>query len=115
MRTSGRRFFSPPCEGGVRGGGPDRTSASSVYSPFVRNDVGKRLAIKTGEAAHVLSTSSIDLAKHASLLHRTLTGPPPLAPPSQGGEKSQHLVMSRGIRPTAPGPPFTRGGKSRTW
>ena len=69
-----------------------RTSASSVCSPFARNDVRKRHALQAGEAAHAPSTSSIDRAKHASLVHSTLTGPPPLAPPSQGGEREGGLA-----------------------
>ena len=96
-------FFSPPCEGGVGGVGQTasaspgvgrRTSASSVYSPFARNDVRKRHALKAGEAAHAPSTSSIDRAQHGSLVHSKLTGPPPLTPPSQGGERRRH---ARGI------------------
>ena len=70
-----------------------RTSASSVCSPFARNDVRKRHALKTGEAVHAPSTSSIGRAQHGSLVHSKLTGPPPLAPPSQGGEKK----AARGI------------------
>ena len=88
---AGGAFLSPPCEGGVGGVGQTgvgrRTSASSVYSPFARKDVRKRHAIQAGEAAHAPSTSSIDRAKHASLVHSTLTRPPPLTPPSQGGER----------------------------
>jgi len=62
-----------------------RTSASSVCSPFARKDVRKRLDIQAGEAAHTPSTSSIDRAKHASLVHSTLTGLPPLTPLHKGG------------------------------
>ena len=66
-----------------------RTFASSVYSPFARNDVRKRHAIQGGEAAHSPSTSSIDRAKHASLVHSTLTGPPPLPPFTRGKEEGR--------------------------
>ena len=94
-------FFSPPCEGGAGGVGQTasaspgvgrRTSASSVCSPFARNDVRKRHALKAGEAAHAPSTSSIGRAQHGSFVHSKLTGPPPLAPPSQGGEKEGGLA-----------------------
>src|ERR1700677_4980065 len=65
-------FFSPPCEGGVGGVGQTasaspgvggRPSASSVCSPFARNDVRKRHALKADEAAHAPSTLSIGRAQ----------------------------------------------------
>jgi hypothetical protein len=81
--------YLPPLVKGGSGGVGRRTSASSVYSPFARNDVRKRHAIYGGEAAHAPSTSSFDRAKHASLVHSMLSGPPPLTPPSQGGGKKK--------------------------
>ena len=125
-------FFSPPCEGGVGGVGQTasaspgvgrRTSASSVCSPFARNDVRKRHALQAGEAAHAPSTSSIGRAQHGSFVHSKLTGPPPLAPPSQGGEKEGALAevaqrirkeCTSGATPTlhhAVRAPFARGGE----
>ena len=91
--AGGGAYLSPLVKGGLGGVGR-RTSASSVCSPFARNDVRKRHALQAGEAAHTPSTSSIDRAKHASLVHSTLTGPPPLTPPSQGGERRR---CARGI------------------
>ena len=51
-----------------------------------------------GEVAHTPWTSSIDRAKHTSLVPSTLIGPPPLAPPSQGGGKKKGAL--RGISAT---------------
>ena len=65
-----------------------------MYSPFARNDVRKRHALQAGEAAHAPSSSSIDCAKAVSLVDSTLTGPPPLTPPSQGGEKKTRFRPS---------------------
>ena len=68
-----------------------KTSALSVYSRFARKDVSKPHPMQAGEAAHPISTSSIDRAAHltrASAAH----WPTPAAPPSQGGER-------RGLRP----------------
>jgi hypothetical protein len=71
----------------------NRPSALSVCSPFARKGVCKRHALR-GEAAHMPSTSSIDRAKHASLVHSTLTRP---TPPPQGGEIKG---LAPGIWPT---------------
>jgi hypothetical protein len=53
-----------------------KTSASSVYSPFSGEDARKRHTTLAGEPAHRPSTSSIDRANHASLVHSMLTGQP---------------------------------------
>jgi hypothetical protein len=67
-------------KGGVGGVG-QKTSESSVYLPFARNNGRKRHALRASKAPRAPSTSSIDrAAKHTSLAHSTLTGPPPLAP-----------------------------------
>ena len=87
--TCGGAITFPPLVKGGPGGVGRRTSASSVYSPFARNDVRKRHAIKGGEAAHAPSTSSFDRAEHASLVHSTLTGPPPRPPLHKGGKEDE--------------------------
>ena len=60
----GAAFFSPPCEGGVRGGGPGGMLA--WYAVAGRPDPGE-----TPPRPKVL----------------VMPCPPPLTPPSQGGEK----------------------------
>ena len=86
LRVHREASFSPPCEGGARGVGR-KTSALSVDSPFARNDVRKRHAIQSDEAAHAQSTSSVDAPSYALLCTQRSPGPPPLTPPSQGGKE----------------------------
>src|ERR1700679_886144 len=93
-----RPSFPPLVKGGVgktasaSPGVGRSTCASSVCSPFARNEVRKRRALQACEGAHTPSTLSFDRAKHASFVQSKLTGPPPLAPPSQGGEKEGGLA-----------------------
>jgi hypothetical protein len=92
-------------------------SASPEYLPFANNDVEKRHALEGGDAVHTPSTSSIDRAKHFSLVHSMLTGPPPLTPPSQGGERRGRArgicaTNSERLFATLTGPPpLHKGGK----
>ena len=109
LRTCGRRRLPfPPCEGGVG----RRTSASSVYPPFARKYVRKRHALQAGEAAHALSNSSINRAKHTSVVLSRLTGPPPPGPPlHKGGKEAGTLAefaYEFGAGPLGAGPEKTR-------
>jgi hypothetical protein len=79
--------FPPLVKGGPGGGGPQNLRIVIVFAVRGGNDVLKRHAMQAGEAANTPSTSSIDRAKHTSIVHSTLIGPPPLAPPSQEGKR----------------------------
>ena len=86
-------YLPPPCEGGARGGGGGAQSLG-IVSVFARSPV-----MTIGN-------------EHAAFVRPTLTGPPPLAPPSQGGEKrarSRTLLAFVGWAP----PTVTGRGGSR--
>ncbi len=70
--------LSPPCEGGVRGGGQGITSHFD-RSRGPRSSAGGRLA----------ETSRPATAYQAMVP----PGPPPLTPPSQGGEKDRSIAQ----------------------
>src|SRR5271157_6186262 len=69
--------FSPPCEGGVRGGWSrhDQSQGLPMLSPFQ----SFRIPLARREESFLISKAP---------------APPPLAPPSQGGEKDRSLPSS---------------------
>jgi hypothetical protein len=94
-------------KGGLGGGAGDLS-----YPRVACNAVRKRRAKQGGEAARVPSTSSIDRAKHASLVHSTPTVPPPCPPPHKGG-KVKHNRATVDDDEVAISPP-SQGGESQT-
>ena len=93
-----------------------KTSASAACWTFARNDVRIRHVKQAGEAAHAPSTSSFDRAKHASLVHSTLTpwpppsqwverkrssGPVPATKPAPARRSQSHVFTTSGLPPAA--------------
>jgi len=100
-----RRFFPPPCEGGVRGGGPGKTVA-------LIEGRESSIDVVRGPPLHQILIIDMGLADcHWMLIWRScwLCGvyppghwpglsvprcPPPLTPPSQGGERDRSRCHS---------------------
>ena len=79
----------PPLAKGGSGGVGRTTSASSVCSPLAPNGGSETTPYK-GWRGRARATNLIVRSPSSLPVHSTLTGPPPLAPPSQGGERGGH-------------------------
>ena len=77
--------FPPLAKGGLGGVGRT-TSASSVCSPLAANGGSETTPYK-GWRGRARATNLIVRSPSSLPVHSTLTGPPPLTPPSQGGGK----------------------------
>jgi hypothetical protein len=110
-------FFSPPCEGGVRGGGPNTFDTSKSFTPRMQLRPFPAV-VKRGRRV-VISAPSITGSSEGRALRlgpaprpatdwtetqnrcQRLPCPPPLAPPSQRGERKGSRVLgfqSRAIK-----------------
>ncbi len=111
-------FLSPHCEGGARGGG-DAQPGQRIAVALAR--LGAKT---TGEAAQKTPENHCSVPPKKAVRVPGLASPPPLTPPSQGGERKRSPRQGSATKPTGtrhsrgldsssahPNPPFTRGGK----
>ena len=94
------RSFSPPCEGGVRGG------EQGITGTFDRS----------GGPCHSAGAPCGASRTRTAYQASVPPGPPPLTPPSQGGKTRRNWgehtdCATPTFHPSTPDPPFARGGK----
>jgi hypothetical protein len=79
--------FSPPCEGGVRGGGPGAIDPKVLRGKVLDRLVRTRASEKELEELKMLAVADAAASLPRSAMVLLARCPPPLPPPSQGGEK----------------------------
>jgi hypothetical protein len=106
-----RQFLSPPCEGGGRGGGPNTFDTPKFFAPRTQprpfpplvsvrlSAIKNRVFRGSSSPARTCSSSRQRRAGNSDAMSEACV-PPPLAPPSQGGERKGSRLLGFQSRAT---------------